>query len=182
MPCILSAVVSTFSANRIGVCMNPNDLALVKSGVILLIAGMGMTFIFLIIQIICTNISSKVSAKFAHLIQEPEPKKPAKDKQTYAGMNVKFMLDYAAAVGEASFRADMVKVRDFTKNNGGSVYPIVKRMFLEHYAPEADRRFAYTAAKAIVRKFRYEGIITAATTHTVPANDADEGENFAPAA
>ncbi len=78
MPCILSAVVSTFSANRIGVCMNPNDLALVKSGVILLIAGMGMTFIFLIIQIICTNISSKVSAKFAHLIQEPEPKKPAK--------------------------------------------------------------------------------------------------------
>ena len=58
--------------------MNPNDLALVKSGVILLIAGMGMTFIFLIIQIICTNISSKVSAKFAHLIQEPEPKKPAK--------------------------------------------------------------------------------------------------------
>lgn len=78
MPCILSAVVSTNPANRIGVCMNPNDLALVKSGVILLIAGMGMTFIFLIIQIICTNISSKVSAKFAHLIQEPEPKKPAK--------------------------------------------------------------------------------------------------------
>ena len=58
--------------------MNPNDLALVKSGVILLIAGMGMTFIFLIIQIICTNISSKISSKFAHLIQEPEPKKPAK--------------------------------------------------------------------------------------------------------
>ena len=78
MPCILSAVVSTNPANPIGVCMNPNDLALVKSGVILLIAGMGMTFIFLIIQIICTNISSKVSAKFAHLIQEPEPKKPAK--------------------------------------------------------------------------------------------------------
>lgn len=111
-----------------------------------------------------------------------EPKKPEKDKQTYKGMNVKFMLDYAAAVGEASFRADMVKVRDFTKKNGGSVYPIVKRMFLEHYAPEADRRFAYAAAKAIVRKFRYEGIITAATTHTVPATEADEGENFAPAA
>ena len=58
--------------------MNPNDLALVKSGFILLIAGMGMTFVFLIIQIICTNISSKISAKFAHLIKEPEPKKPVK--------------------------------------------------------------------------------------------------------
>ena len=58
--------------------MNAEDLALVKSGVILLISGMGMTFIFLVIQILCTNISSKISARFAHLIQEPEPKKPAK--------------------------------------------------------------------------------------------------------
>lgn len=58
--------------------MNPNDLAMIKSGVILLLAGMGMTFIFLYVQIICTNISSKVTGKFANLIPEPEVKKPAK--------------------------------------------------------------------------------------------------------
>ena len=110
-----------------------------------------------------------------------EQKKPARGKQTYKGLNVKFMLDYASAVGEASFRADMEAVRDFAKNAGKSVYPLVKRMFMEHYAPAADVRFAYNAAKAIVSKYRYEGIITMATTHTVPANDADEGENFAPA-
>ena len=111
-----------------------------------------------------------------------EPKKPEKDKQTYKGMNVKFMLDYAAAVGEASFRADMVKVRDFTKKNGGSVYPIVKRMFLEHFVRGKRVRFAYGAAKAIVKAYRFKGVITAATTHTEPIPEADEGENFAPAA
>ena len=113
-----------------------------------------------------------------------EPKKPAKDKQTYKGMNVRFMLDYANAVGQPEFRSKMEKVRDFVKGNDGSVYPTVKRMFLEHFAPEANRRFAYNAAKVIVSEYRYKGIITAATSHTepIPATDADEGENFAPAA
>ncbi len=102
-----------------------------------------------------------------------EPKKPAKPKQTYAGMDIDFMLDYASAVNQADFRIQMERVRDFTKNNGGSVYPIVKRMFLEHYAPEANRRFAYAAAKAIVSEYRYKGIITAATTHSVPVEEDD---------
>ena len=112
-------------------------------------------------------------------VEIKEPKKAVKDKQTYAGMDVKFMLDYAAAVGQDDFRAKMVKVRDFTKASGNSVYPIVKRMFLEHFAPEANRRFAYNAAKVIVSEYRYKGIITAATSHTEPVA---EDENLAAAA
>ena len=100
-----------------------------------------------------------------------EPK-PAKTKQTYKGMNVKFMLDYASAVNEATFRSEMESVRDYAKSAELSVYPLVKRMFLEHYAPKG--RFAYVSAKERVRKFRYEGIIAEATTHTEPA---DEGDN-----
>ena len=72
----------------------------------------------------------------------------------------------------------MEAVRDFTKKSDGSVYPIVKRMFLEHYAPEENRRFAYAMAKTIVSEYRYKGIITKATTHTIAA-DADEDENLA---
>lgn len=102
--------------------------------------------------------------------------KPAKPKQTYAGMDIAFMLDYASAVGQPDFRTKMEQVRDFTKKEDGSVYPIVKRMFLEHFAPEADRRFAYAAAKEKVREYRYNGIITKATTHTEPVA-ADEGNN-----
>ncbi len=115
-------------------------------------------------------------------IEVKAPKKPAKEKQTYKGMDVKFMLDYASAVGEASFRADMEAVRDFAKSADKSVYPLIKRMFMEHYAPATDVRFAYAAAKVIVSNYRYKGIITAATTHTVPAIADDEGENIAPAA
>lgn len=100
------------------------------------------------------------------------PKEPAKPKQTYKGMNVDFMLDYASAVDEAKFRSEMEGVRDYAKKSGLSVYPLVKRMFLEHYAPKG--RFAYVSAKERVRKFRYEGIIAKATTHTEPV---DEGDN-----
>ena len=113
-----------------------------------------------------------------------EPKKPAKGKQTYKGMDISFMLDYASAVGQPEFRSKMVNVRDFVKGNDGSVYPTVKRMFLEHFAPEANRRFAYNAAKVIVSNYRFKGIITEATEHTepIPANDADEGNTEALAA
>ena len=113
-----------------------------------------------------------------------EPKKPTKGKQTYKGMDISFMLDYASAVGQPEFRSKMVNVRDFVKENDGSAYPVVKRMFLEHFAPEANRRFAYGAAKVIVSNYRYKGIITAATEHTepIPANDAAEGNTEALAA
>lgn len=56
--------------------MNESDLALLKSSLILLVAGMGMTFIFLLVQVLCTNISSKITARFAYLLPEPVPKKP----------------------------------------------------------------------------------------------------------
>lgn len=107
-----------------------------------------------------------------------EPKKPAKSKQTYKGMDIPFMLDYASAVGQPKFRSKMEKVRDFVKGNDGSVYPTVKRMFLEHFAPEANRRFAYNAAKVIVSNYRFKGIITEATEHTEPI-PATEGNTEA---
>ena len=112
-------------------------------------------------------------------VEIKEPKKPAKDKQTYKGMDIPFMLDYAAAVGQADFRADMVKVRDFTKASGNSVYPIVKRMFLEHFVRGENVRFAYNAAKVIVSEYRYKGIITAAISHTEPVPEATEGNTEA---
>lgn len=127
------------------------------------------------------ELTRKMAEHPTYGIEVKEPKQPAKDKQTYGGMDIKFMLDYAAAVGQADFRADMVKVRDFTKEMGGSVYPIVKRMFLEHFAPEANRRFAYARAQDIVRDYRYNGIINAATSHT-EAVEEDDTPVLSPAA
>ena len=108
-------------------------------------------------------------------------KKPAKPKQTYHGMDIVFMLDYASAVNDSAFRAKLEKVRDFLKKSKKPVYPTIKRMFMERFAPD-NERFDYETAKVIVSESRYKGIITAATTHTVSANNADEGEALAPAA
>ena len=57
--------------------MDPNNAALIRSAFILLVAGMGMTFVFLIVQIFCTKASSMLSSQFSNLIPEPEVKKPA---------------------------------------------------------------------------------------------------------
>lgn len=48
------------------------------SSLILLVMGMGTTFVFLYILILCTNLSSKFVPKLAKFIPDPEPKKPAK--------------------------------------------------------------------------------------------------------
>lgn len=55
--------------------MNANDLNLIISSLILLVAGMGMTFVFLIIQVWCTDISAKITARYSHLLPDPAPKK-----------------------------------------------------------------------------------------------------------
>ena len=128
------------------------------------------------------ELAAKMAQHPDYSIEVKAPKKPAKPKQSYAEMNIKFMLDYASAVNEPEFRVKMEKVRDFLKKAGKSVYPIVKRMFLEHYAPAKDERFAYEHAKVIVSEYRFKGIITNATTHTEPVTDgAGNSEKLNPA-
>ena len=98
------------------------------------------------------------------------PKKPVKPKQTYKGMDVDFMLDYASAVGDNAFRKVMEGVRDFAKEQKLSVYPLVKRVFMKNYAPKGY--FPYAVAKEKVSEYRFKGIVSKATE----AND--EGENI----
>lgn len=82
--------------------MNPNDLALIKSSFILMIAGMGMTFIFLLIQAYCTNINSKICEKFKHLVPEPEPKKVPKKTVAPTTDDSEIVAAIAAAIHHAS--------------------------------------------------------------------------------
>lgn len=77
--------------------MNPNDAALLKSAFILLVAGMGMTFVFLIVQIWCTKASSIITKRFNNLIQEPEPKKPAPKKAAPAAAGTEEIIAAVAA-------------------------------------------------------------------------------------
>ncbi len=74
---------------------DPSETVYIGTALILMVAGMGMTFVFLLIQIWCTDLSSKISARFAHLVPEPAPKKnnkpapvkaPAEDGEVVAAI------------------------------------------------------------------------------------------------
>lgn len=57
------------------------DMELIKQGVVLLVAGMGIVYFFLTLLVIVTNLASKIIPKFAYLLPEEAPKKkpaPAK--------------------------------------------------------------------------------------------------------
>ena len=106
-------------------------------------------------------------------------KRSAKPKQTYKGMDVDFMLDYASAVGEPAFRQKMELVVKFTKEARKKVYPIVKRLFLKHYATVDGKPFDYAAACDVVSEFRFNGIITEATASVVNTKSNANLENVA---
>ena len=78
------------------------DLALIKSSFILMIAGMGMTFIFLMIQACCTNLNSKICEKFKHLVPDPEPKKAPKKSVAPTTDDTDIVAAIAAAIHHAS--------------------------------------------------------------------------------
>ncbi|MBP5543116.1 MAG: OadG family protein [Kiritimatiellae bacterium] len=51
------------------------NLELIKQGVVLLIAGMGIVFCFLAILVLVTTAASKVVPRFAYLLPDEAPKK-----------------------------------------------------------------------------------------------------------
>jgi len=53
---------------------------LLKNGLLLMAIGMGTVFAFLTVMVLCIQLSAKVTARFAHLIPEPEKKKPKAKK------------------------------------------------------------------------------------------------------
>lgn len=81
-------------------------------------------------------------------VKVPETRS-AKPKQTYKGMDVPFMLDYCSAVDDEAFRSKLDLVRKFAKNTGKKVYPIAKRLFLNHFAD-----FNFAKAKKTVAEYR----------------------------
>lgn len=51
------------------------DIELLKQGLVLLIAGMGIVFFFLTLLVFVTNGASKIIPKFNHILPDEAPKK-----------------------------------------------------------------------------------------------------------
>ena len=83
--------------------MDSNSWDLIKSSLILMVAGMGMTIIFLLIQALFTKINSRICEQFKHLVPDPEPKKPAPKKSTAPSEDdCEIVAAIAAAIHHAS--------------------------------------------------------------------------------
>ena len=57
------------------------DFELIKQGLVLLVAGMGIVFCFLAILVLVTTVAAKIIPRFAYLLPDEAPKKkpaPAK--------------------------------------------------------------------------------------------------------
>ena len=86
-----------------------------------------------------------------------EPKKPAKPKQTYKGMDIPFMVDYLTAINDSTTLKTLNDVIDFAEKAGRSKYPLAKRVFFDAYDC-----FDYADAQRVVNDFRYQQTLTEA--------------------
>lgn len=157
-------------------------------------ASVRFTFNFVAKTIVGTKASFDKASKgvgpiyeeLAHkMAQHPdftiEVKKPAKDKRTYAGMDVDFIKDFFAAIGLVEELDNLDKALAFAGKNKMSKYPLAKRMLFDA-VPEFD----YVSAKDEVAKYRYERTLERAgvimVKGAIPAKGTAATENVATAA
>lgn len=114
-------------------------------------------------------------------IEVKEPKKPAKDKRTYAGMDVDFIKDFFAAIGLVEELDNLNKALAFAEKNKMSKYPLAKRMLFD-----AVPEFNYASAKDEVAEYRHQRMLERAgvikVNEALPTKGTAAAENLAAAA
>lgn len=100
-----------------------------------------------------------------------EPKEPTKPKQTYKGMDIPFILDYLAAIGDNKTLKRMNDVMDYAKENKLKKYPLVKYELFAAY-----NEFNYNDAKEIVSVYRHKKIVEMATAEAAKKTASTESK------
>lgn len=157
-------------------------------------ASVRFTFNFVAKTIVGTKASFDKASKgvgpiyeeLAHkMAQHPdftiEVKKPAKDKRTYAGMDVDFIKDFFAAIGLVEELDNLNKALAFAEKNKMSKYPLAKRMLFD-----AVPEFNYVSAKGEVAEYRHQRMLEHAgvikVNEALPTKGTAAAENLAAAA
>lgn len=83
--------------------------------------------------------------------EEKAPKKPAKTKRTYEGMDIPFIQDFFHALGLEDELDALEKALAYAETNRISKYPLAKRMLFD-VCPDFD----YATAKQEVAEYRYQ--------------------------
>lgn len=108
-----------------------------------------------------------------------EPKEPAKPKQTYKGMDIDFILDYLAAIGDTKTLDKVNDVIAYAEKDKLKKYPLVKYELFAAY-----KKFNYNDAKEKVAVYRHKKIVEMATAEAAKNTASTEGKqpDLAPAA
>ena len=97
------------------------------------------------------ELAAKMAMHPTFSVEIKQPKKPAKEKQTYKGMNIAFMLDFLTAIDDYVTLKALNEVVDYAEKMGMSKYPLAKRVFFDTYDS-----FDYDDAKRTVDDYRHQ--------------------------
>ena len=115
---------------------------------------------------------AKMAAHPDYKIEITAPKRN-KERQVYHGMDIPFMRDYIAAIGDTKFSEKFEKILTFAENADKSKYPIAKKFFLKHYTSD-NKVFNFDAAKDIVLEYRISKTSTGQDSTTNNASSHHE--------
>ena len=73
-------------------------MAIIGQGLVLMVAGMGIVYLFLVVLILVTKVTMSAVAKFDHIIPQEAPKKVAK-KAAVSDDDANIALAIAVALG-----------------------------------------------------------------------------------
>ena len=101
------------------------------------------------------ELTSKMAAHPGFKLEVKEQKaKITKAKQTYEGMDFKFMEDYIATLEDAAeFSKKYTEVKAMAKTTKTAVYPFTKKWFIDTFGDE-DKHFDMDAAKEAIYNHR----------------------------
>ncbi len=74
-------------------------MAELAQGLVLMIAGMGIVYVFLWVLIVITNVSCSALAKYDHLLPQDAPKKKTSPKKAAGAEDANIALAIAVALG-----------------------------------------------------------------------------------
>lgn len=73
------------------------DIELIKQGVVLLVAGMGIVFLFLAVLVLVTTLSAKIIPRFSYLLPDETPRKSPAPAARAGGDDAAIALAIAVA-------------------------------------------------------------------------------------
>lgn len=96
-----------------------------------------------------------ISAHPDFSFEETKNQKPSKKKQTYSGLNKRFMLDYIEAIGDVAALAEFKSEQKFAEDNEMHVFSFLKSWFIKKYNTKANP-FSMKEAREVIITYKHK--------------------------